>query len=283
MSSAETFTSPTVERARALPAAEVIDRPPWRGRAAEPFDSGDLQKFLADPLALFALPGVKPLDDWLRRPTRVSLEVGGTRFAWIVEEFRNQGLIALLRKGRGKSPAMRGWLNGRTFLARGIPTAMPRLALERRGPLRLVQTSVLVVDEPKDTVRLPRILGHLESPDPALPGIEKQPFLEALARFLRDMHNQGVLHGDLSIGRRLLVQIAGLKKWTFSVVQVCDAKIAPALRAKERLVDLVQIPIHPDDRRDFFAAYCQDSERLLALEEEYLSLTGLLFRAASQS
>ena len=96
------------------------------------------------------------------------------------------------------------------------------------------------------------------------------------------MHNQGVLHSDLRVGRHLLVQIAGSKRWTFSVVQVCNARIAPALRAKERLVDLAQIPIHPDDRRAFFAAYCQGSERLLALEEEYLSLTGLLFQTAAE-
>lgn len=252
-----------------LPKRHAVDQPPWRGWAAEPFDREGLGPFLSDPLRLFDLPDAELIKASRNRLTRVRLADGETRFAWVVKEFSNRRPGTFLRNAWRQSKAQKGWHKARALLARQVATPMPRLALDCRGPLGCVRTSVLVVDDLGDVVQLRQILKHFRKPDPKLPAIDKKVFLEALAAFVRHMHNYGVLHRDLS-GGNILVGFRAVTDWAFSLVDINRAKVAPALRAEERLLDLERINIEPEDRRSFFAAYCQGAERLARLEPRYL-------------
>ena len=253
----------------ALPKSHAIEQPPWRGWAITPFDSKSLRPFLADPLKLFDLPDTELIKVSRNRLARVRLKVGSKRFAWVVKEFSNRSVGAFLKNSWRQSKAAKGWTKARALVAREIGTPMPRLALDRRGQLGLVVTSVLVVDDLGEVIQLRRILKHFRKPDNALAPLEKEPFLQALADFVRHMHNQGVLHRDLS-GGNVLVRFDKGGRCEFFLVDINRAKVAPVLRAKERLLDLERINVAPDDRRFFFSAYCRRSQRLLMLESQYL-------------
>jgi len=260
-----------------LPAAEVIRRPPWRGWIAEPFTRPELERFVADPPALFALPEARLIKASRNRLTRVRPAGGAERFAWVVKEFSNRRPLAFLQNAWRTSKALKGWEKARALLARGLPTPQPRLALERRGPLGLLVTSVLVVDDLGEAVQIRQVFKDLRAAfrcgetaflSPHGDRIDRAAFLESLAGLVRRMHDAGVLHRDLS-GGNILICFAPGGRWTFSLVDINRARITPALAPEERLLDLERVNVAPEDRALFFAAYGAGSEALRALEPAY--------------
>jgi hypothetical protein len=275
--------TPVPSHTRSLPEPTRIDTGPWRGWAVEPFPHSGLQQFLADPLALFILPETHQIKVSRNRLTSARYTLEGETYRWVVKEFSNQSPGAFLKNAWRTSKAQKGWEKARALLARGIETPMPRLALDRRLPFGLVETSVLVVDDVGEVVQLRQILKDLRASRESEIGrkpshrIEKESFLDSLARFIRHMHDYGVLHRDLS-GGNILVRLLDKGGWAFALVDINRAKIAPNLRPDERLLDLERINIDPEDRAFFFAAYAKGSSRLLSLEAEYVRRVDLYRR-----
>lgn len=155
------------------------------------FDSPELQEFLHNLPEAFAHGG-KCI--YKGRNTLKSFRIGNNEF--VVKEFKSLSrLRALLYLGR-TSKAERAYRYGLEILNRGIITPSPVAALDiHRGPL--LHRSYF-------------ISKPLYAPDMTF--IRKAHFPEAeartLARFLFQMQQRGILHGDMNLTNILLYNAA---------------------------------------------------------------------------
>lgn len=88
---------------------------------------------------------------------------------------------------------------------------------------------------------------------------EKKIFLDKLAKYIKNMHNSGIIHRDLSGGNILIQNAKHLDKITFSVIDINRSRIIENPSFQDRMKDLERIRIEPDDRIFFFKSYCSDN------------------------
>lgn len=131
------------------------------------------------------------------------IEVNGGSFEVVVKQFRNQGIRGRLERRFKGSKAERSWRGAWALVAAGVPTAEPVLLIESKRP-----------DGPSFFVTR-RLSGFLEaryffraleagSEREKYPEIDAAAVMGVLGHSIRQMHDAGIWHRDLSIGNVLL-------------------------------------------------------------------------------
>ncbi len=134
--------------------------------------------------------------------TRVTAHVPGTGAVW--KWWRRTGSREVLRALWGPSEAAREFDRAARAAGRGVPTAEPLFAAERRV-LGLLRGQALAFRYLPDAVGLDRSLDLLHAGEPdALTPVERQRVLRLAARTIAAMHQAGILHGDLRLDNLIL-------------------------------------------------------------------------------
>jgi serine/threonine protein kinase len=93
-------------------------------------------------------------------------------------------------------PALRSWLNGHALIDRGLPTPRPRLVLHRTR-FGLPGVGYLLCDLVPDA-------RHLHDAVREADPVEKRRLIDRLGRWVRLMHERGVVHRDLKAANILV-------------------------------------------------------------------------------
>ena len=158
------------------------------------------------------------------------LSPDGTRV--IVKAWRARGWLDALRLVFTSSPGRRERDRAREALARGVPVARP-LALGERRRFGFLLDSLLAF-ECLEGVPLDAALASRPPGDPA-----RNRLLEALAGFLREVHDRGLHHGDLHAGNVLFREDPG--RLRFFLLDLGAARFRARMGTREREEGLAQI------------------------------------------
>ena len=174
----------------------------------------------------------------------------------VVKQFRNLGWRKKTdRRWRG-SKATRSWRMARAFEAAGIPTARPLMVIESKkedGP------SYFITEHLADRVEARYIFraanaGRLKE---EYPNLDYSAFLEALGEALRQMHDSGFFHRDLSIGNVLLPADTSVPTPDdLEIIDLNRGRIRRRVSFAERQRDLCRLTLYRKrDQLDFLEAY----------------------------
>lgn len=199
--------------------------------------------------AALATPGGIPADAFVvkdSQTTKVASTMIGPQKLFIKRyNFQSAGyaLKNLFRSCRAK----RGWLAGNDCCARGVEVALPVAYLERRR-WRVLQESVIVTAAIEGE-ELSRLLGR-----GALPLARRRALLGELARWLRRLHDRGLVARDLK-GENIIAVSCGSARYRFYLVDfdgISRVMPRPQMRAKNlsRLARAISAgaPLNATDR-----------------------------------
>jgi hypothetical protein len=100
-------------------------------------------------------------------------------------------------------PALRSWKNGHALIDRGLPTPRPWLVLHRHR-FGVPGEGFLLCDLVPDA-------RHLHDAIRGADGSERRRLVEALARWVRLMHERGVSHRDLKAANILVTDVGAFR------------------------------------------------------------------------
>jgi hypothetical protein len=205
------------------------------GHAVRDLDRTVLDRFLQDPDAPFALPGVVLLKD--SRSSTVAEFTIPTRdgpqqviFKRFRVTARADPFTALVRR----TPALRSWVHGHGLRERCLPTPRPLAVLHRvrRGLLR---EGYLLTEKLPAAVDLREFVRRLHS----LSVAERRPLLhrrlEEVARLVRNLHDRRLTHRDLKAANIL---ISGDRVWLIDLVGVARHSRTPRRQRVQNLTRL---------------------------------------------
>ncbi|MFQ5350578.1 MAG: lipopolysaccharide kinase InaA family protein, partial [Thermoanaerobaculia bacterium] len=195
----------------------------------------------------------------------------------VVKQFRNQTLRQRLRRRLGGSKAERNWRTALAFRAAGIPTPEPLLWIESAapaGPSFFVSRRLEGFFESRYFLRA-RNAGR-ESEE--FPRVGAGTFFDRLGRQLRQMHDAGVWHRDVSIGN-LLVRLEEDGP-VFFFVDLNRARLGRHLGVSRRSRDICRLRIlRREDRRRLLDAYWGDDGATVVARAVYaVAFRGFLFK-----
>ncbi len=188
------------------------------------------------------------------------LETADGRLDVVVKQFRNQGLRRRLERRWRGSKAARSYRNARAFEAAGLGTAKAVLLIESKrpeGPSFFVTRHLGDVIEARYLLRAANRHAEAER----FPDLDMDAFLEAMGRALRQMHEAGFFHRDLSIGNVLLpVRFTegapDLTARDLSIIDLNRGRHRRRLGLSSRTRDLCRLAIfRPEHQARFLDAY----------------------------
>jgi len=216
------------------------------GRIHPDFDTPEFREALAGLGALCTGPSARVLLDRRNRVAAVDFPVSAvSRIEAVVKEFRASGFKkskTLVVPGK----AVRAWRGAAACLRRGIPTPLPLAYLERRTKGIVAESAFLAV----------RIEDAREIRDlfRTLPADGLSRLLETLAAFLRDCHDRGILHRDLSDGN-ILVRTGASGDFELFLIDTNRIRVRRSVPAYLRLRNLVRLGVPPASRDEFLRLY----------------------------
>jgi len=225
----------------------------YEGEVAEEYAGAEFLALLAEPEKLTAAPGAEVLLDGRNRVVAVKIgsPAGGTIDA-VVKEFRLQG-INKLKSAFLRSKAAKAWRGALALAGTGFNTPRPIAYLEKRSG-RFIERSFFIAE---------RIYGCREIRDDFREAKAEtlRPLLSGLARTLFGLHEEGILHRDLSDGNILVKEESGKFHFLFLHTNRVRAKrrLSPGRRAK----NLVRLGVPPAHRRYFLEQYAAAGDRPL--------------------
>ena len=180
----------------------------------------------------------------------------------VVKQFRNQGLLKRLRRQWRGSKATLSWRMARDFEAAGLKTAEALVLIESKhpeGPACFVARHLSDVMEARYVLRAANRGAEAEE----YPHLDLASFFDALGRALRQMHEAGFFHRDLSIGNVLLPTGATtLGPEDLYLIDLNRTRRRRRLSLTERTRDLCRLAIfRPEHQRMFLEAYWGRSSR----------------------
>lgn len=161
-----------------------------RGHAVRDLPDDLLNRWLADPDAVFRDPAVTLLKD---SPSSTVAAVPGEI---IYKRFRRKSWFAAAKNLIRRSAALRSWVFGHNLLDRHLPTARP-LFVAHRYRFGLPCEGYVAFERVPDAVELPAAVG-------ALAPRELDALAESIGRLVRRMHDRHVAHRDLKAPNILL-------------------------------------------------------------------------------
>jgi hypothetical protein len=225
----------------------------YRGEVADSFGPSDLE----DAVRRLTDPGcARETLHWGRNYLyTVEVETNRGRLEVVVKQFRNQGLLAQLKRRRFGSKAEKSWRSAWALVAAGIETPQPLMLIESvsvNGPSFFVSSRLEDFFESRFYFRALKEGRETE----LFPEVDKDELLRLLASICRRLHQAGIRHRDISIGN-LLLRLEG--EPARPVVYLTDlnrARRGERLGLWRRTRDLCRLPIPTaTDRSSFLSAY----------------------------
>lgn len=174
------------------------------GHAVPDLDAETLAPFLADPDALFHLPGVKLLKN--SRSSTVaefSVVINGEPRAVVYKRFRvtswRDPWTSLFRR----SAALRSWVFGHGLRERCLPTARP-LAVFHRRVNGLACEGYLLTEKISDAVDLRRYVNDLATVPAAERRVRVRRLVDRVAVLVRELHSRQLSQRDLKAANLLV-------------------------------------------------------------------------------
>jgi serine/threonine protein kinase len=150
----------------------------------------------------------------------------------------------------GPAKALRAWRGAVALIERGLPTPFPVVYLEeRRGGL--VRRGFYLSGWVAGAREIRDLFRELE-------GEDLRELLAALAPFLRECHDQGVLHRDLSDGN-ILVKKDEAGRFRFILLDTNRIRIRGSIGPLRRVRNLVRLGVPAEARRAFVDLYLGDA------------------------
>ena len=157
-----------------------------------------------------------------------------------VKQFRNQGLGRRLERRIKGSKADRSWRGALAVLAAGVATPEPVLLIESRqpeGPSFFVTRRLTGFVEARYYFRA--LQAGTEKTD--YPEVDADRLIEQIGGTIRQLHEGGVWHRDLSIGNLLLQADAG--NMTINIIDLNRSRTGGDLSVSQRTRDLCRLRI----------------------------------------
>jgi hypothetical protein len=192
----------------------------------------------------------------------------------VVKQFRNQGVRGKLQRRLKGSKAERSWRGAWALAAAAIPTAEPIALIESR---RLDGPSFFVSRRLQNVLEARYFFRALEAGNErhAFPELAAEQVVSALGREIRQMHDAGIWHRDLSIGNVLLRAPAGEDPLAIFFIDLNRARQKGRLSNLQRTRDLCRLRIfRPELQQLFLRSYWGEDAPGLAVKS---ALYRLLF------
>jgi hypothetical protein len=218
----------------------------YRGEVGAEYDDPLFVDAIAHPEELWTRPEARLLIDKRNRVGTVQIVLSsGLKRDIVVKEFSGRG-VTRLKSLVQPSKAARAWRGALALRERGLGTALPAGYLEkrRRG---LVERSFFFaarIDGAEE------IRGLFRS----LPASNLEQLLSALAGFLSQCHDRGILHRDLSDGN-ILVKKDDTGRPVFYLLDTNRIRIRKKLGGFRRSKNLIRLGVPPAFQRYFLKRY----------------------------
>lgn len=239
----------------------------WQGEILAKYDFPSLRQALSQIKSLTISPEAKLLMEGRNRLVVLDLPIGPhDLLEVVVKEFRPRGLVKLRSLISG-SKARRSFYGALNLRQRQINTPEPVAYLENRTRFSS-QTEYFLAVRVKDVQEIRFFFrNHLEEKIDSL--------LSQLASFVRQMHERGIWHRDLSDGN-ILVKTLATSSFDFFLLDPNRVKIRRRIGRWLRLKNLVRLGI-PTSRQRFFLRAYLERERVCFLYWLWYRLNKRLF------
>jgi hypothetical protein len=167
----------------------------------------------------------------------------------VVKQFRNQGVVARLKRRWTGSKAEKSWRAAGRLVENGVRTPVPVMLIESIDP---EGPSFFVTRRLGDFFESRYYFRALAAGSEAVefPDIERDDLIGALATACRRIHDAGVWHRDLSIGNLLVFRRdEGL---AVSIIDLNRARLDHRMSPWRRTRDLCRLPFPDRGSREMF-------------------------------
>ncbi len=233
---------------------------PYRGAVHPDFDTPEFRAALAGIRDLAAGPSARVILDGRNLVLAVPVPVSPSSFKnAVVKEFRPAGfkkIKTIIVPGRAEM----AWRGATACLERGVRTPFPMAWLERREGGVVAESWFVAAEE----AGAAEIRGLFTS----LSGGALDRLIDGLAAFLKECHERGILHRDLSDGN-ILVRRPGPDAYEFSLIDTNRIRVRGRISAPGRVRNLVRLGIPAGRRGYFLDRYLGDARGTGALRRWY--------------
>ena len=249
----------------------------WCGYVSRELNSADFESCLSDPVGLFNDDHV---NRWIKKKRNLLAEVlwPGTNTAVILKKYQPRGAMNTLRLMQGLPRAIRHWNNSWLLDSRGIQTPRPLfIAVPEKGRGQgLVATTRIM-----NFVHIRDVFGRNSDAVDAVTvhgaEFEAREFARICGRYVREIHDRGVVHRDLS-GANILVP----ECWSgradnlaaaFCLVDVNRVRSvgAEGMTVQLRFQDLERLMVPESCVDEYFAGYAGDDQKIELEKPRFLS------------
>lgn len=231
-----------MEEIQAIP----LETGSFQGRIHLEYDCPEIRKALSDCGSLLADARTKILLDSRNLVGALTIRSCSTHdFDVVIKEYRDN-LLGRWKTRFQPSRARRAWRNASVLVRGGIPTPRPIAYLEQKEG-RLVGRNYFIMEWLKCT-------EEIRYPLMELSGRPLQALIEALARFVAEIHTAGILHHDLSDGN-ILIRPKQEGGYHFFLVDIKRVRFRREIGRFRAVGNLVRLGIPRRNQHDFLASY----------------------------
>ena len=230
-------------------AAIRLDLGSYRGEFAAEYNDPFFIEAISRPEGLWARPDIESLLDKRNRVGTVRMLLSsGLKRDIVVKEFSSRG-VSRLKSLFQDSKAARAWRGALALKERSLGTASPAGYLEKRKR-GLVERSFFFAARVDGAEEIRGLFRSLQA-------AELEPLLAALAAFLAQCHDRGILHRDLSDGN-ILVKKEESGRALFYLLDTNRIRIRKGLGGFRRSKNLIRLGVPPEFQRYFLRTYFGD-------------------------
>lgn len=218
----------------------------WRGEINPPYDCSELREALPQIKEMVASAQVEVLPSSRNRVVALKLPFSqGKMLEVVVKEFGTRGLAKIRDRWRG-SKARRSFYQALALISNEIKTPEPIAYLEATSFWSKEKDYFLAIKiNQAEEIRF--LFQNL-------PPEQLDCLLLELAPFIRQMHDRGFLHRDLSDGN-ILVRKINPNLWEFFLLDPNRVKIKRNVPTYSRIKNLIRLGIPASKRKFFLEAY----------------------------
>ncbi len=166
----------------------------------------------------------------------------------VVKQFRNQGLVARLKRRWAGSKATNSWVAAWAALAAGIRTPVPVMlveSVESEGPSFFACDRLTDFFESRYYFRA--LIADSEAEE--FPSIDRDELIGALGVVCRRLHAAGIWHRDVSMGNLLVQTVGSEEKLSIVTIDLNRARLGKRLGLWRRTRDICRLPFPNREQR----------------------------------